>query len=251
MVKNLFGLIGYPLSHSFSKKYFTAKFKREEIPDCLYDLFPLDNIEEIEELITNHPNLVGLNVTIPYKQAVLPFLDKLDVSAAAVGAVNTIKLENGRRVGYNTDVYGFQTSLEALINEKYEPNTSLKGLILGTGGASKAVAFVFNQLDIDYQYVSRNPKPNQLAYTDLNPIIIEEHLVIVNTTPLGMSPSINTCPDLPYELITAQHLLYDLVYNPEVTLFLKKGLLKGATTKNGLDMLHGQAEKSWAIWRGL
>lgn len=251
MMKNVFGLIGYPLTHSFSKKYFTQKFEEENIPDCKYELFPLAKIEDIEDLIAAQPNLKGLNITIPYKEVVIPFLDELDEGAAAIGAVNTIKFVDGKRIGYNTDVYGFQGSLKALIDTKYTKNQPLKALILGTGGASKAIAYAFKQLDISYTYVSRTAKPQQFTYAELNKSILQTHQIIVNTTPLGTSPNTDACPNLPYQFLTKNHLLYDLVYNPAVTLFLQKGLDKGATIKNGLEMLHGQAEKSWAIWRDL
>jgi shikimate dehydrogenase len=249
----LYGLIGYPLSHSFSKGYFTKKFEKAGITDCFYDNFPLENIDLLPQLIATNPNLAGLNVTIPYKQQVIPFLDELHESAAAVGAVNTIKFQDGKLIGFNTDVYGFEQSLLPIINkkydQKYDKKTPLKSLVLGTGGAAKAIFYILKKNNLNPTYVSRTKKQNQLIYSHLDKAIIDENQIIINTTPLGMSPKIDTCPDLPYELLTENHILYDLVYNPEVTLFLEKGLQQGATVKNGLEMLHLQAEKAWEIWQ--
>ena len=244
---NKYGLIGYPLSHSFSKQYFTQKFAREAIPDAAYELFPLKAIEELPELLQEHRDLVGLNVTIPYKQQVIPFLDRLDPVAARIGAVNTIKIDSvsSECVGYNSDYYGFKQSLETwLVNRDIR-----QALVLGTGGASRAVGCALQDLSIAYTYVSRQPSPEVITYEALR----KEHSVtdyplIVNTTPLGMSPHINAAPGLDYTQLTAQHFCYDLVYNPEETLFMKKSSEQGARTKNGLEMLHLQAEKSWEIW---
>lgn len=243
-----YGLIGYPLSHSFSKKYFAEKYVTEGITDCFYDLFPLENINQFPQLLTQIEGLVGLNVTIPYKEQVLPFLDEIDTDAAAIGAVNTIKITNGKLKGFNTDVYGFGQSLLPILNNKYNSNLKLKALILGTGGASKAVLYALNKLGIETKFVSRNPQNNQFSYDDLTETIITSHQIIVNTTPLGMSPKINSFPNIPYSFLTKNHLLYDLVYNPKISAFLQKGLDKEATIKNGLEMLHLQAEKSWEIW---
>jgi shikimate dehydrogenase len=243
-----YGLIGYPLSHSFSKKHFAEKFAALEIIDCFYDLFPLENINNFPQLLTKVDNLVGLNVTIPYKEQVLPFLDEIDADAKAIGAVNTIKINNGKLKGFNTDVYGFKQSLLPIINKKYTKATKLKALILGTGGASKAVFHALKQLGIDTKFVSRNPKNGQFAYHDLTKEIIASHQIIVNTTPLGTSPNIHAFPNIPYQFLTSSHLLYDLVYNPEVSAFLQKGLEQETTIKNGLEMLHLQAEKAWEIW---
>lgn len=245
----LYGLIGYPLSHSFSKGYFAKKFEKEGITDCFYDNFPLENIDLFPQLLVANPNFVGLNVTIPYKQQVIPFLDELDESAAAIGAVNTIKFQDGKLIGFNTDVYGFEQSLLPIINKKYSKKEQLKSLVLGTGGAAKAIFYILKKNNLNPIYVSRTSKPNQFTYSDLDENIIEKYQIIINTTPLGMSPKVDTCPDLPYELLTENHVLYDLVYNPEVTLFLQKGLEQGATIKNGLEMLHLQAEKAWEIWQ--
>lgn len=246
MTQKLFGLIGYPLSHSFSKKYFAQKFEKEGISNCQYENFPLKTIAEFPDLLKQQAHLVGLNVTIPYKQLVIPFLDQLDESARAVGAVNTIKIQNRQLIGYNTDVYGFEQSLKIILEQKYAPSETLNALILGTGGAAKAVAFILKKLGIIFKYVSRTPKANQLAYTQLK--TLEHYPIIINTTPLGMSPNIHTLPKLPYHTLSDQHLLYDLVYNPVVTAFLQQGLERGASIKNGLEMLHLQAEKAWEIW---
>lgn len=242
----LFGLIGYPLSHSFSKKYFTEKFSKENIPGCHYELFPLEDIGHFPELVRTHPDLAGLNVTIPYKQLVIPYLDELDQAAAAVGAVNTISVINGKLKGYNTDVYGFELSLRHLLSSgKNRPD---KALVLGSGGAAQAVTFVLRKLNIDYKTVSRSSDKGNFTYNDLNDKIIGEHLLIINTTPLGMSPNINNLPLIPYPSLGPEHFLFDLVYNPAVTAFLEKGKIAGAATSNGLEMLYLQAEKAWDIW---
>ncbi|HMU97269.1 MAG TPA: shikimate dehydrogenase [Chitinophagales bacterium] len=238
-----FGLIGYPLSHSFSKGYFAEKFKNENITDAHYDTFPLENIHLIEQLFNEKPNLFGLNVTIPYKQQVIPFLDSLDEAAAKIGAVNTIKFIDGKKIGYNSDVYGFEMSLKPLLEKHHN-----FALILGTGGASKAVEYVLEQLNINFQYVSRTKSKQTITYQEIDEQLMNKSTVIINTSPIGMYPNIETAPEIPYQFISVQHLLYDLVYNPEVTLFLKKGIEKGAKTKNGLEMLHLQAERSWEIW---
>lgn len=242
----VYGLIGKHLNHSFSPAYFANKFKKEGIKDAVYQLFPLSNIEDLEGLLAVEPNLNGLNVTIPYKVEVLPFLDELSPPASAVGAVNTIKFDKGRLLGYNTDIDGFQASLEGCMSLEQRQS---KALVLGTGGASKAVVYVLNRLGISHQYISRKSDNNQLSYKELNPSILKEHLIIINTTPLGMSPNLDACPNLPYAGIGAAHLLFDLVYNPAQTLFMKKGAANGARTMNGLEMLHLQAEKAWEIWQ--
>lgn len=244
----LFGLIGYPLSHSFSEKYFTEKFFREHISDCVYRNFPLEKIHMLPDLLTSHHNLCGLNVTIPYKQAVIPYLKSLDNTAGEVGAVNTIKIIRQKTTpvlkGYNTDVYGFEKSLMPLLN-----NTHRNALILGTGGAAKAVAYVLKKNAIQYKYVSRSAGGDgKLLYADITQILLMEYTLIINTSPLGMYPSTDTCPEIPYQYIGTSHVLYDLVYNPEETLFLKKGKERGAVVKNGLEMLYLQAERAWQIW---
>ena len=237
-----YGLIGFPLTHSFSVRYFTEKFQREGITDCVYKNFPIENIEELSTLLKNE-SLSGLNVTIPYKESVIEYLNEIDDTAQAIGAVNCIKFTNGKLIGYNTDVFGFRESLKT-----YLANAKVKALILGTGGSSKAVAFVLNQLNIPYTYVSRRKKAEWLTYHDLTTDIIMEHKLIINTSPIGMYPDNESSPLLPYEFLTNGHYLYDLIYNPEETLFLRLGASHGAHIKNGLEMLYLQAEKNWEIW---
>lgn len=238
-----FGLIGFPLSHSFSKGYFAAKFEKDGITDAVYDTYPIPSIDEFPKLTQQIEGLVGLNVTIPYKEQVIPFLDELHPAAAAMGAVNTILFKNGKSKGFNTDVFGFQKSLEPLLEAHHT-----HALVLGTGGASKAVVYALNELGIQWKYVSRKGSENILSYKDLTPEIIAQYNLIINTSPVGMYPHVNECPELPYEAIGSQHLLYDLVYNPAETLFLTKGKAQGAAIKNGLEMLHLQAERAWEIW---
>lgn len=245
-VTHLYGLIGYPLEHSFSKRYFTEKFAREGIAGHAYELFPIPDIEDLPALLKAHPRLRGLNVTIPYKEAVLPFLDELDDGARAVGAVNTIRIREGRLKGFNTDVYGFEWSLRRFLEAAGAP--ALRALVLGTGGASKAVRFVLDRLSIPYLVVSRRKERADLDYADLDEQVMAAHRLLVNTTPLGMAPHPDTRPDLPYESLQEKHLLYDLVYNPEKTLFLAAGEKRGAATKNGLEMLFLQAERAWDLW---
>jgi len=244
-ISKLYGLIGYPLSHSFSRKYFTDKFSREQITGCQYELFPIVSIDLLPELLASFPNLQGLNVTIPYKQQVIPFLSSLDEGAAAVGAVNVIKIEGKQLKGYNSDVYGFETSLQSFLHENHaQPEHAL---ILGSGGAAKAVKFVLQKLNIPFSIASRKPQADQIDYEEIN-VRIEEFPLIINTTPLGMAPNVDDYPDLNYSKMGSRHLLYDLVYNPETTAFMKLGQAKGIPVKNGLDMLFGQAEKAWEIW---
>ena len=241
-----FGLIGYPLSHSFSKGYFTEKFLKENITDCKYDIFPLEKIEDFNDLCEQYTNLVGLNVTIPFKQAIIPFLDELDEIAANIGAVNTIKFMGGKKIGYNSDAYGFEMSLKPLLKQHHK-----NALILGTGGASKAVEYVLKKLGIQFQYVSRTKSENAILYDELNEDIINHSTLIINSTPIGMYPNVEASPSIPYQFITDKHLLYDLIYNPEETKFLKEGKQGAAQTKNGLEMLHLQAERSWQIWNNI
>jgi shikimate dehydrogenase len=239
-----YGLIGYPLSHSFSQKYFTEKFQREGITGCVYENFPLASIDEFAALIQQHPDLNGLNVTIPYKEKVIPFLTAQSEVVQTIGACNCIKIENGRLTGHNTDVVGFEQSLLPLLQPHHK-----KALVLGTGGAAKAVHYVLNKLGIAFLEVSRTPATErQIAYQQLDEAVIHEHEVIINTSPLGMYPHINECPPLPYQALTPKHYLFDLVYNPAKTLFLQKGEEQGAAIKNGHDMLIIQAEESWRIW---
>ena len=244
----VFGLIGYPLSHSFSVKYFAEKFNKENITNCVYQNFEIPTIDDFPQIISNNPNLFGLNVTIPYKEKVIPFLDELSLEAKNIGAVNTIQIirNNGKikLVGHNTDCYGFHQSLKPLLQANHH-----KALILGTGGAAKAVEYVLKNLGLEVLYVSRNPeKNNELNYADLEGDVFKKFKVIVNSTPLGMYPNINDCPDLPYELIEKDNLLYDLIYNPAETKFMQEGAKKGAAVQNGLSMLQLQAEKAWEIW---
>jgi shikimate dehydrogenase len=240
-----YGLIGKKLGHSFSKRYFTEKFEREGIADATYELYELATIAELPQLLQNQPELVGLNVTVPYKETVIPFLDELDEAAARIGAVNTIKITAGKTKGYNTDYIGFRDSLEPF----YPATQNSRALVLGTGGASKAVVAALQDLQINYTILSRQAGQGQLTYADLTPELLKQYQLIVNTTPLGMYPAVENCPELPYEALSAQHYLYDLVYNPEQTLFLGKGKSAGAQTINGLQMLYGQAEAAWKIWQ--
>lgn len=237
-----FGLIGYPLSHTFSPSYFTEKFKREAIADAEYHAYSIQDAEMFLGLITE--DHVGFNVTIPHKEAVIPLLTRLSDEAAKIGAVNTILVQGDELIGYNSDVYGFRQSLERWAGSALAE----RALILGSGGASKAVQYVLSQLNIDYQIVSR--KDDYLQYSKLTPDIMDSHRLIINTTPLGMSPKDDTCPAIPYGSLSSSHQLYDLVYNPEKTLFLQRGEAAGAMIKNGHDMLILQAEKSWSIWNG-
>lgn len=243
----LFGLIGYPLSHSFSKKYFSEKFEREGIEQARYELFELADIEEFPKLIEQETALLGLNVTIPHKQAVMPYLDALDTSAQKVGAVNVIRFQEGRLIGYNSDYYGFYRSLQEWLPPK---QNSFKALVLGSGGASKAVIAALEELSIPSTLVSRKAAADRLSYEQLRaqPRLLEEHRLIINTSPLGMSPNTETAPDIEYGKLDEGHYLYDLVYNPAETLFMQKGKAQGAQVKNGLEMLQLQAEKAWEIW---
>lgn len=239
-----FGLIGFPLSHSFSKKYFTEKFQKEGISNASYELFPLEAVESLPQLLEQHPEVEGLNVTIPHKQAIIPLLDELDSSAEKVGAVNVIRISNGKKVGFNSDYYGFKASLE-----KFLTNSVSKALVLGSGGASKAVCSALNDLKIEFQIVSRSAeKGTTYQYLYENPDVLRRHKLIINTTPLGTYPSIESKPDLPYEQLGQDHFLFDLVYNPSETAFMKEGIKVGASVINGYEMLVLQAEKSWEIW---
>ena len=239
----LFGLIGYPLTHSFSKDYFGEKFKRESVKDCRYENFQLADIGELLKIIEDHPDLEGLNVTIPYKESVLPFLDEESELVRQTRACNCIKIVNGKLIGYNTDVIGFEKSLLAKLETQHKT-----ALILGTGGAAKAVEFVLKKNQIPYQYVSRRRSENNITYAELSPAVLKQNKLIINTTPVGMYPNVDEVLPLPFEAITAEHFLFDLVYNPPKTLFLKKGEKQGAIAQNGYDMLVYQAEESWKIW---
>ena len=247
-IKNQLGLIGYPLTHSFSKKYFADKFAAANITDFNYELFEIEHITDLPNLIAQTPNLLGLNVTIPYKVQVLPYLDEVDAEAAKVGAVNTIKFEQGKLKGYNTDIYGFENSLLDLLKSSTVPINQLKALVLGTGGASKAVVHVLDKLGIFNQLVSRSNKSGVITYDSLDAAKFKDYNIVINTTPLGTYPNIETCPSLPYDAITPDHYFYDLVYNPAEPIFLKNAKQAGASIKNGSDMLVLQAEKAWSIW---
>lgn len=243
-LKMRFGLLGRNISYSFSKGHFTDKFKDPVFEGYTYENFDIEDINYFTELIKNNPDLRGLNVTIPYKEAILPFLDKLSKKATAIGAVNTIKFtKKGKLKGYNTDHYGFKKSLEPLLQPHHT-----KALILGTGGAAKGVAFALEELGILYTFVSRENKEKTIRYDLLNETVFENHTIIINTTPLGTSPNTANFPDIPYEFFTEKHIAYDLIYNPAETVFLKKAKKRGAQTKNGLEMLILQAEKAWRIW---
>ena len=237
-----YGLIGKTLGHSFSKSYFENKFSSEHIQNASYSNFPLKSIEEFKSLIKKK-TFNGLNITIPYKTSIIPFLNELSEEAKSIGAVNTIDFKNDKLIGYNTDYLGFQNAIKPFLKISME-----KALILGTGGASKAVVYALEKIGIKSLCVSRFPNKQQLNYNQLNDLVLKNHLLIVNTTPLGTAPNINECPDIPYQFITEQHLLVDLVYNPEETLFLKKGRKNLANILNGKSMLIHQAEEAWKIW---
>jgi shikimate dehydrogenase len=240
----LYGLIGYPLGHSFSKRYFTEKFERLGIPDAQYELFPLDSIQLLEKLLRDKPEIVGLNVTIPYKEAIIPYLDEIDEASKDIGAINVIKIKNGKKIGYNTDYIGFSQSLLRFLPQDW----CGKALILGSGGSAKAVQSALRPLKIPFQLVSRNKNQALFSYSDLNETLLQEYTLIINTTPVGMYPIVEQSPDIPYQFVSNDHYLFDLVYNPVETLFLQKGKAKGAHVTNGLEMLYLQAEAAWKIW---
>lgn len=241
-----YGLIGYPLGHSFSISYFNEKFENEGI-DAKYINFEIPSIENLKEVLATNPELKGLNVTLPYKEQVIPFLDDISPEAKAIGAVNVIRINHkGKKIhlkGYNSDVIGFTQSIEPMLH-----NFHKKALVLGTGGASKAIDFGLKSLGLETQFVSRTKKPGCITYSEVTPDIIDEYNVIVNCTPLGMFPHPNECPELPYEAISNRTILYDLIYNPDKTLFMFKGMEHGATVKNGIEMLLLQAFASWNFW---
>jgi len=239
----LFGLIGYPLSHSFSKRYFSAKFEREALIDCRYETFSIPSISDLTKILSDNSELCGLNVTVPYKQEVLSFLTEKTPLVNKIGACNCIKIKNGRLTGYNTDAPAFEHSLK----EKLQSHHT-KALILGTGGAAKAVEYCLRQLKIAYKYVSRKPSARNYSYEQLTDDMMQEYTLIINATPLGMYPNVIEAPQIPYHALGQRHYLYDLLYNPEKTLFLQKGEDQGASIKNGYEMLVLQAEESWKIW---
>lgn len=256
-----YGLIGFPLTHSFSKKYFGEKFEKERITDAKYDLYSMEHISELPALLRNNPHLCGLNVTVPHKINVIKYMDWVENDAKGAGAVNCIRISaespveaafsgevgikghDFRLEGFNTDIYGFEMSLRPLLKHHHD-----QALVLGDGGAAKAVKCVLDNLGITYRIVTRKVVGDNLLFNDLKPRHIHQHKLIINTTPIGMYPNIEECPPIPYDAITDEHLLYDLIYNPEQTLFLQKGAEQGAHTKNGYEMLMLQAEKSWEIW---
>jgi shikimate dehydrogenase len=241
-----FGLVGYPLGHSFSQKYFTEKFSRESISDCVYQNYPIEKIELFPGLLKD-TDLHGLNVTIPYKTRVIHYLTDIDPDAENVGAVNVVKIsyKQGKKVikGFNSDIYGFRETIIPHLRKSGD-----KALVLGTGGASLAVGYVFKTLGIPYVKASILGEPQTISYEEINKDLLGEYRIIVNTTPLGMHPSVGTYPAISYAHLTKDHLLYDLVYNPEMTIFLRKGEERGCTVIGGLKMLHAQAERSWDIW---
>ncbi|MEY3577186.1 MAG: hypothetical protein RL394_769 [Bacteroidota bacterium] len=238
-----FGLIGYPLGHSFSKKYFTDKFEREGITGNAYELYPLEHIGQLENLLGSNPDLAGLNVTIPYKEQVIAFLDSMSPVVEEIGACNCIRIEDGRLKGHNTDVIGFSRSLMPKLKPHHK-----QALILGTGGSAKAVAYTLKDLGIPFLQVSRTPNEGMIGYEEIDQSMLESHTLLINTTPVGMHPDVMKAPAIPYEFIGADHYLFDLVYNPEMTRFLQEGALRGAAVENGSDMLVIQAEASWEIW---
>lgn len=238
-----FGLIGFPLSHSFSKRYFTEKFIAEGI-DARYENYPLDHIGGLPAFINSHP-LEGINVTIPHKQSVIPYLHSVSDVVREIGACNCVRIRNNMLEGFNTDVIGFDLSLSASLTSMHS-----KALVLGTGGAAKAVCYVLQQKGIAYTQVSRSARENTITYENITADLVKEHRLIINATSLGMFPDINGCPPIPYQAVTTDHYFFDLVYNPSVTMFLQNGADQGAVTENGADMLAIQADESWSIWNG-
>lgn len=242
----LYGLIGKTLSHSFSKVYFTEKFAAEGLADCAYESFELASIADLPALLASHPELCGLNVTIPYKELILPYLDSQTDVVKAIGACNCIKILNGELAGYNTDAAGFRASIESKLDNHHR-----QALVFGSGGASKAIQYVLEQLEVSYKVVSRNSLSNEFSYDAIDGEVLAAHTLLINTTPLGMYPNIDSCPNIPYEHLTSAHFLYDVVYNPVKTLFLKRGEARGAQIYNGHQMLIEQAEESWRIWNAI
>jgi len=240
----IFGLIGKKLSHSFSKRYFTEKFTNEGIKNCRYQLFEIDSIIELPKLLETEKNIVGLNVTIPYKQEIIPLLSKIDSAAEKIGAVNVVRVTDNGLVGYNSDYYGFRNSLHRWL----ESFAGIKALVLGTGGSSRAVHVALDDLGIEFRSVSRSAGVSNVTYEQLTKELIEEHLLLINTTPLGMYPDTNSFPKIPYDYLSGSHWVFDLVYNPLKTEFMRRSQMKGAHVKNGIEMLELQAEKSWEIW---
>ena len=238
-----YGLVGRNISYSFSKDYFSKKFSTQKLEKYSYKNFDIQKIEEFKDLISKNRDIQGLNITIPYKESIIPFLDEIHPKAEQIGAVNTVKFTKQGLIGYNTDVYGFKKSIAPLLQKNHT-----KALILGTGGASKAVAFVFDELKIPFISVSRTAGKNKITYSEIDKNTLDIYSIIVNCTPLGTFPNIEDKPDIPYRFLESRHLLFDLIYNPENTAFLKEGKTRGATISNGLEMLLLQAEKAWEIW---
>ena len=238
-----FGLLGFPLTHSFSQKHFTKKFEELELSDCVYENFSVQNIEAFSEILQNRKDLRGFNITIPYKKRVLSFLHEISAVVNEIGACNCVNIINDRLIGHNTDAIAFEQSVSPFLQSHHR-----NALVLGTGGASAAIVFVLKKLGIQFQFVSRTPSETAITYENVNEAILSSHLLIINTTPVGMYPNVEDFPNLPYQFISAHHHLYDLTYNPIETKFLEKGRLQGATTQNGQDMLVLQAEESWRIW---
>lgn len=241
----LFGLIGYPLGHSYSKRYFTDKFSREGLVNCMFEAFPIPGINQFPELLNAHPNLEGICVTIPYKEQVLEYVQECSPEVEAIGAANNLKRVNGKWVASNTDIVGFELSLKPLLKSWHT-----KALVLGTGGAAKAICYVLNKLNIDFVLVTRNPDkhPGSIGYNEIDVAVLQECTLIINCSPIGIYPNESLAPDIPYELLNNRHLLYDLVYRQDQTQFLELGAARGATTKDGYEMLLLQAEENWRIW---
>jgi shikimate dehydrogenase len=238
-----YGLIGYPLTHSLSGQYFTNKFKEEGIEDCIYERFSIPSIQDLHTILDTHKDLCGFNITIPYKKEVLAFLTERSKAVEEVGACNCVKIEEGKLIGYNTDVIGFENSLVPFLKPTHN-----NALVLGTGGAALAIVYVLEKLGINYAYVSRTAAAGQFSYNNIDADVMAAHTLIINTTPLGMFPNIEACPDIPYHLLTSAHHLFDLTYNPAESTFLAKGKQMGATIQNGQQMFVEQAEQSWRIW---
>lgn len=239
-----FGLIGFPLGHSFSKNFFKEKFIRERYSEITYENYEINSIEKLSDILTNNPDLRGFNVTIPYKEKIIPLLDDIDIIAKKIGSVNTVKISDGKLIGYNTDYLGFRESIISWL-----PNTNISALVLGSGGSSKAIKYVLDDLRISYKVISRDSKDMKISYKELkNLSMISTSKLIINTTPLGMSPNVDGFPDIDYNLINNKHFVFDLVYNPIKTKFLSLCEERGANIKNGYEMLVAQAEKAWEIW---
>ena len=238
-----YGLIGYPLTHSLSQQYFTQKFIEEGIEDCVYERFSMPSITDLHEILNTHQDLCGFNITIPYKKEVLAFLTERSKAVEEVGACNCVKIESGKLIGYNTDVIGFENSLIPFLKPIHN-----SALVLGTGGAALAIVYVLQKLGIEFSYVSRTATIGQFSYNDLDASVMASHTLIINTTPLGMFPNIEDCPAIPYDLLTPEHHLFDLTYNPAASTFLTKGKQMGTTIQNGQQMFVEQAEQSWRIW---